>query len=735
MDAIQVPADDPLVAPMTRLSTGRLPASADEAMISPGLADEAGLGIGDRLIVGDRSFTVTGTGVFGSLSTGPGARAFVTPGETGATDDGYAQTFVLDRADPVTWPEVRDLNRQGFSVVSRAVLADPPAESAAPGRWGDQGLSSDETTVLLLIAVGVVIQVVLLAGPAFAVGARRSERDLALVAAAGGSAAHLRRIVLAQAAVLGLGAALVGAALSVPAAALVVRVLVDGFGQGAGPFQVVWAATAGVVVLGVVAATIAALAPARRVAAMDVAAVLADRRPPVRSRGGWPWAGLALGGVGVALCATFGVGTGGGGEYAIAVGAMLMVVGAVFVLPTLLRATGRLAGILPVSLRLAVRDNARQTARSAPAVAAVMAVVGAATAFAIATASDVAEARANYVPAYPMGAMAVSTDEASVAEVQAAASRIAGAELGAARSIGGSTDGEDVEVWTAKRGDPWTAWGPDVLVASADDLAGWGIQLDPAARARLDDGGAVVADAAWLRDGQARLEVDTWDWVSGESISSRVLEVPAVPADLGLQPAADPEAPTYPAATVISPALAEREGLPTSTVTLYAPPGTFSDDQLAEFRSAMRALPGDQGVMVEDGPDETYTPYFVALALLGGLGVLFGALSATGLALRDARPDLATLAAVGASPATRRRVAAAQAGVIAVVGGVLGVAVGLVPGLAATVPLTASGPVGHTVDVPYGLIAVIALGVPLLAAALSGLFVRGRLPLVRRLAQ
>ena len=64
--------------------------------------------------------------------------------------------------------------------------------------------------------------------------------------------------------------------------------------------------------------------------------------------------------------------------------------------------------------------------------------------------------------------------------------------------------------------------------------------------------------------------------------------------------------------------------------------------------------------------------------------MLGGTLTATFLALSDARPDLATLSAVGASPRTRRGVAAAYAVVVGLVGAVLGAAVGFIPGIAVT---------------------------------------------------
>jgi putative ABC transport system permease protein len=121
--------------------------------------------------------------------------------------------------------------------------------------------------------------------------------------------------------------------------------------------------------------------------------------------------------------------------------------------------------------------------------------------------------------------------------------------------------------------------------------------------------------------------------------------------------------------------------------------------------------------------------------------MLGGTLTATFLALSDARPDLATLAAVGAAPRTRRAVAASYAVVVGLVGSVLGAVVGFVPGIAVTYPLTGQGwahdidPTlpSHYLDVPWLLIGTLVLGLPLLTAAIVGLTARSRLPLVARL--
>ncbi|MEP6463184.1 MAG: FtsX-like permease family protein [Frankiaceae bacterium] len=117
---------------------------------------------------------------------------------------------------------------------------------------------------------------------------------------------------------------------------------------------------------------------------------------------------------------------------------------------------------------------------------------------------------------------------------------------------------------------------------------------------------------------------------------------------------------------------------------------------------------------------------------LGAVGI------ATGLAAADGRPDLATLAAVGAGPWVRRRLAMAQAATVAVLGTVLGVVAGFVPGTASVRTRTVGGEGSEAsrhmaVVMPWQTLAIVAVGVPLLAILTTGLLTRSRLPLVRRI--
>ena len=103
--------------------------------------------------------------------------------------------------------------------VSRHVLAHPPSQAERYPEFA--GGNRFAAAVPGLLGGLAMLEIILLAGPAFAVGARRRRRDLALVAAAGGSPAHLRRIVLADGVVLGAVAAALGVGVGVALAAAV----------------------------------------------------------------------------------------------------------------------------------------------------------------------------------------------------------------------------------------------------------------------------------------------------------------------------------------------------------------------------------------------------------------------------------------------------------------------------------------------------------------------------------
>jgi putative ABC transport system permease protein len=124
----------------------------------------------------------------------------------------------------------------------------------------------------------------------------------------------------------------------------------------------------------------------------------------------------------------------------------------------------------------------------------------------------------------------------------------------------------------------------------------------------------------------------------------------------------------------------------------------------------------------------------VTILLVGGgvtaLLALLAGLMVTALALADGKADHATLAAVGAPPGTRRWLGAATAGYVAVLGCVVGSVSGLL-GSFVLVPLVNHG-YGGTWVMPWAMLGVVLVGVPLLTSAAAWLTTRSTVPLTRR---
>jgi len=195
-----------------------------------------------------------------------------------------------------------------------------------------------------------------------------------------------------------------------------------------------------------------------------------------------------------------------------------------------------------------------------------------------------------------------------------------------------------------------------------------------------------------------------------------------------------------PASMVVSPETAAKLSLTVAPTALTFDASQADPRTIDQLQQTIGALDPRSGyVYVEHGYQVSGTEKVVLWILFGLAAVLMlgGTLTATFLALSDARPDLATLSAVGASPRMRRAVASSYAVAVGVVGAALGAAVGLVPGIAVSYPLTRNftgvpGP-SHYLDIPWLEIVGLVVLLPLVTAVVVGLLARSKLPLVARL--
>lgn len=748
-ESVEVDLADPLTAGLFELTSGRWPSGAGEVVLNGDLAGR-GLAVGDEVRTGKgQSRDVVGT------MESPSARNYPIiagpPGSLGLEERRGERSWLIE-AGPVTWDEVRALNALGATVLSRAVLHDPPPDSeVAPEILASSAVAQEDFAVFVLVVVMALLEVVLLAGPAFAVGARRQSRLLAMMAAQGASPAQARRVVLAGGVVLGGVATAVAVVGGIASAWLLVPVVDHWSDSRMGPFDVPWLEVAGIATFGLVSAVLAALVPAWLASRQDVVAVLAGRRGERPAGVRFPLLGVALLALGV-MGAAHGAQRRGGGEYVIAAAAVVVVLGMILVVPVVLGVLARISRWLPLSLRYAVRDASRHRARTVPAVAAVAATVCGVVAMGIATSSDQAQAEAEHVPLLPDGAASVSTQRGWQTDWDALGEAAAGVLPGA-------------------RVTPVQAVAPPARAAASWlDLRRVGKAGDDGI-IRLDMWGSVlgadhfVSDGTWpvaLRDGA---EVDTAEAertlaaggvvvFTSDEMADRSVRITATTGPRGDRSVT---AGTFPAyfvkvpnshalgRSVLAREVAEALGVPVGTVGLYIDGVVVDERRERDLATAASAVDRRSDVFVERGFEETSEGVVVQL-VIGGLGavlMLGGTLTATFLALSDARGDLATLAAVGASPRRRRGVAAAYALVIGVVGALLGVLAGLVPGIAVTYPLTGdtwlTGNIDgeplpdHFLAFPWLLIGLVVLGLPVFTAAVVGLTARSRLPLATRL--
>ncbi|GCD90361.1 FtsX-like permease family protein [Nocardioides sp. LS1] len=748
-DAIGTEVDlgDPLTTGLYRLTSGRLPQKAGEVVVNAALAAK-GYAVGDSLDTtteGAPDPTIVGIAESATNRDYPEVA-----GPIGSLDlDTYGATSWLVDGDPVSWTQVLGLNARGASVLSRAVVLDPPPLPPEVRDYIDPGRNAFVAIVVLVIVMAL-IEVVLLAGPAFAVGARRQSRSLALMSATGGTPAQARRVVLGSAVVLGGLAALAGVAAGIGVGRALVPVAQAYSGTWFGPFEVPWPHLLGIAGFGLLSAFLAAVVPATIASRQDVVAVLAgrrsDKRPSLRS----PLLGLLLLGAGVAGAAYGSRGAGGNGEYFIAGAAIVSVLGMILLVPVVLVAVSALSARLPLTLRYAARDAARHRSRTVPAVAAVAATVAGVVALGIATSSDEAQNEATYVPTLASGIGLVTApgqDDGDWPAYRRAVEReVPGATVEDVRGLAVPANGyADIQLRLAQHrrlmGSYGSSLGSDLLVAG-DHLPPGLIGISDADRARADaalSAGGIVAFSDGYFDehppatGEVTVRVRTYD-DRGK----------ARPAVTGTAPAAIVRVTGATAGPqgVVSAAAAQRLGIPVATVGLVLSGTDISEQQQTNVDEALAAISDAPALYVERGyvaPDSSRIIQWVLFAL-GAVLMLGGTLTATFLALSDARPDLATLSAVGASPGMRRGVAAAYAVVVGVVGALLGVGVGFIPGVAITYPLTGNGwmPPGsdaptHYLAVPWALILGLVVVLSLLTALVVGLSVRSGLPLVARL--
>jgi putative ABC transport system permease protein len=376
LEVSDLPMLDPIAAGMLTLIDGRLPTASGEVTMSPRSADRLDAEVGDVLTPTAPDVRLEVVGIVEQPSCLSCQPALVAPGSLVERPPGWIDNGrrVLIDLPPMSLDELTELRLDSDAQLSLRAIPEWPADDAGNGvRW---------TYVLgavVLMVAGIVISA------AFAVGARRQLVTIGQLSASGAAPSTLRTALMLQGTVTGLLGALLGLGLAA-VALLAGRGLVERVLDARAPSYTVRPLELVVVAaIGVCAATLAALIPARAAAQIPTLAALAGRRPLAPVRRVLVASGVAAVAVGLGLLALAVLGSASrrsGDVWALIAiaGGVLELLGACAIAPAVVARLEPLAGRVRGPWRIAARGLARQRSRTGAVVSAVAAAGGLAVA-------------------------------------------------------------------------------------------------------------------------------------------------------------------------------------------------------------------------------------------------------------------------------------------------------------------------------------------------------------------
>lgn len=677
-------APDALAAGRRELVEGDSPRNPDAVAVSDALADRADVALGDRIVV-EPLGEVTVVGRYRDPEHLSREMVLVAPGALAGLPEATSE-LLLDLPDGASAADLSDL---------AAIDGSWDDETTDPVLYGQsrqavlsERFSQGERWMFIIVGGLAAVEVALVAGAAFAVSVRRRQRELGLLAATGGTRAHVRRSVLLLGVTVGLVGSAAGVVLGLAgswAALPLVQGAVDRVVTGL-RIDPVW--VLGAALLGIVAAVAGAWWPARSVAKLPVLTALSGRRPtPTRASRGLV-GGLLLVTAGVGLCVAgnrF-----AGSPYVFLAGSVAVVLGAGLTSPWLLEQLGRVARFLPAGPRLAVRDAARFRARNGPIVTAAMAGLAASVTIAAIVVSLDARDEAAYEPMLPEGVLLIQ-DGGVRGAADAVAAAVGRPAWPLRRPTGAIVD--------ANVGGPELGYEHVDGVIVVPELAG--ALAGDAAAEDLAAGRAVALRDTGLEQVEVRME-------EGDRLGEALDTFPVVLHEAGFRESFLPQ--------ILVPATSRSLAAVTSatgdwTDHVIALDGPVDETTLQAASRAAAELGPQVSVSAERGYQSPYAALERITTVVGGLAGLLIVAVAIALAAAESRPDLRTLTAVGAGRRTRRSLAAGRALLLSGLGGVLAVPVGLLP--AASLLSTLAG--GPPLVLPVRAILVAAVVVPSLA--------------------
>ncbi len=365
--------EGPYSAELLALRRGSYPKSPREVAVTDGVAEALRLRVGSTLALDGRHRTVVG--IVENPSKLSDEFALLSPSSAGSQ-----VVDVLVSAE------------EGAIISFFDSLGDHSALQGSMNKGNDVS-SATETLAMFSVATVFLLLASLVAAAGFAVVAQRRLRQLGMLVSVGATQKHVRLVLVANGAVVGTIAAVIGTALGLGLWFLFAPALETAVDHRIERLGLPWGLIVMAVLLTVLGATAAAWWPGRTVARLPVMLALSGRPPKPRPARHSAVAAAALIAVGIGCLALSGRDT----PALIVAGLVATILGTLLLGPLAIRAFSAVAGRIPIAPRLALRDLARHQARSGAALAAVTLALGIATTVVVTASAEEAKAAAEPV--------------------------------------------------------------------------------------------------------------------------------------------------------------------------------------------------------------------------------------------------------------------------------------------------------------------------------------------------
>ena len=709
----------PFGGPMLALTSGHYPTGPGQVALTSQVASVYNVGVGGTWHADGRAWRVVG--MVENPANLLDEFALVAPGQVTAP----SQVTILlgSAAVPQNQNQGNGPNQgpQSLPGLPKAATISYPTGASA---------GIPPATIVLVVAVLGLVFIGLVSVAGFTVMAQRRLRALGMLAALGATERNVRLVMVANGAVIGVVGAVLGAIAGFAAWFAYVPSLQADTGHVVDATNLPWWAIAVAIVLAIVTAIVAARKPARAIARIPVVAALSGRpaRPKAVHRSAVP--GLILMAIGVAALAFSGGWAGNSGSDALflLVGLVMIIIGVCLLAPLAVAVLTAAAGPrMPVAVRIALRNLVRYRARSGAALAAVCFAVFLSVLICI-----VASIRFEKVldwtgPNLTASQMIVYTQD------------------------NGPTAGPNAPLTQSQLNGLQTkvgSYAASLHAQSVLPLEVTGVTLFQVGTVDNNFSGTVfVATPALLKQyginpSQIASGTDILTMRPGLSGYRNMIMVWG--NYFNFNPNSGPPACTSSSNCLTNPKIQEVSNLPSGT---SAPNTVLTEQAVQKYHlgqnlqgwliqtpqpltagqiSAARQIAVSYGVSIETKSGELGLAQISDGATVLGLVIALGVLVMTvGLIRSETARDLRTLAATGASSATRRTITGATAGALGLLGAVLGTLAAAIAGVAwarSSLSVTFG-------DVPTADLLALLVGLPVVAA-LGGWLLAGREPAI-----